>query len=272
MEHAYHSLGRFTVRVYQISNDDLQHVSESAISSSVDGPTTPFLQTALLSKMTSTGAVSKSGLTVSGVQSSFQQLLGQNSGNSAASQAASDAYMLYCQPLDIVPVEDLDADGPLHLKSIADPDFGAYEISGSKTSVVNHFGPGDQLGKTGQSAASAPSMRPMTGGQAGQGTTNSKGPVEILPIRAGQPQPVAICSTCDDGIDGETTIRYYGTGQVRVTWIVDGVQSQTTFPLGPSEKRLNLTRQGFETINLAGIAMQRPIPEPPIKVSQSKPI
>ena len=96
MEHAYHSLGEFTVRVYQISNDDLQHVSESAISSSVDGPTTPFLQTALLSKMTSSGGLSKSGLTVSGVQSSFQQLLGQSGGNSAASQAASDAYMLYC--------------------------------------------------------------------------------------------------------------------------------------------------------------------------------
>ncbi len=271
MEHAYHSLGRFTVRVYQISNDDLQHVSESAISSSVDGPTTPFLQTALLSKMTSTGAVSKSGLTVSGVQSSFQQLLGQSGGNSPASQAASDAYMLYCQPLDIVPVEDLDADGPLHLKSIADPDFGAYNISGLKTPVVNHFGAGDQLGKTGQSTNAAP-LRPMTGVQAGPGKTNSKGPVEMVPIREGQPQPAAICSTCDDGIDAETTIKYYGSGQVRLTWTVDGVQSQTTFPLGPSEKRLNLTRQGFETISMAGISIQIPIPEPPIKISQSKPI
>ena len=50
MQHVYQSLGSFTVRVYQISNDDLQHVSESAISSSVDGPTTPFLQTALLAR------------------------------------------------------------------------------------------------------------------------------------------------------------------------------------------------------------------------------
>ena len=271
MEHAYHSLGRFTVRVYQISDDDLQHVSESAISSSVDGPTTPFLQAALLSKMTSTGAVSKSGLTVSGVQSSFQQLLGQNTGNSAASQAASDAYMLYCQPLDIVPVEDLDADGPLHLKSIADPDFGAYDIAGFKTPVVNRFGPGDPLGKPGQTATT-PSSRPMTSVEAGQGKTTSKGPVELVPIRKAQPQPIAICSTCDDGIDAQTTIQYYGRGQVRLTWIVDGVQSQTTFPLGPSEKRLNLTRQGFETIDLGMLAIQIPIPEPPIKISQSKPI
>ena len=96
--------------------------------------------------------------------------------------------------------------------------------------------------------------------------------MSLLPIREAQPQPVAICSTCDDGIDAETTIQYYGQGQVRLTWIVDGVQSQTTFPLGPSEKRMNLTRQGFETIDVGGIAIQIPIPEPPIKVSQSKPI
>ncbi len=271
MEHAYHSLNSFTIRVYQISNDDLQHVSESAISSSVDGPTTPFLMTALLSKMTSSGGLSKSGLTVSGVQSNFQQLLGQSGGNSAASQAAGDAYMLYCHRVDIVPVEDLDADGPLHLKSIADPDFGAYDIAGSKTAVVDHFGPGDQLGKTGQPATVTP-IRPTPSLQATQGKTSSKGPVDLVPIRAAQPQPVAICSTCDDGIDAETTIKYYGQGQVRLTWTVDGVQSQTTFPLGPSEKRMNLTRQGFETIDLGGIAIQIPVPEPPIKVSQSKPV
>ncbi len=271
MEHAYHSLGEFTVRVYQISNDDLQHVSESAISSSVDGPTTPFLQTALLSKMTSSGGLSKSGLTVSGVQSSFQQLLGQSGGNSAASQAASDAYMLYCHRVDIVPVEDLDADGPLHLKSIADPDFGAYDISGYKASVVKHFGPGDQLGKTGQPSAVTP-IRPTPSLQTNQGKTSSKSPVELLPIREAQPPPVAICSTCDDGIDAETTIQYYGQGQVRLTWIVDGVQSQTSFPLGPSQKRMNLTRQGFETISMGGISIQFPIPEPPIIISQSSPI
>src|SRR5208337_867745 len=110
------------------------------------------------------------------------------------------------------------------------------------------------------------------GVQAPQGKTNSKGPVELLPIREAQPSPVAICSTCDDGIDAATSIQYYGRGQVRVTWIADGVQSQTTFPLGPSQKRNNLTRQGFDTIDVAGISIQIPIPEPPIIISKSSAI
>jgi hypothetical protein len=73
LQHAYQSTGSFTVRVYQISNDDLQHVSEQAISSSVDGPTTPFLQAALLTKMTAQGAVTKTGLTMASVQSNFNR-------------------------------------------------------------------------------------------------------------------------------------------------------------------------------------------------------
>ncbi len=77
MQHAYQTTGQFNIRVYQLSDEDLQHVSVGAVASSVDGPTTPFLQAALLSKMSSQGAVSRGGFTVAGVQSSFQQMLSQ---------------------------------------------------------------------------------------------------------------------------------------------------------------------------------------------------
>jgi hypothetical protein len=73
-------------------------------------------------------------------------------------------------------------------------------------------------------------------------------------------------------MDAATALNYYGQGQVRVTWTVDGVMSQQTMGLGPSTKRTNLTRQGFDTINVMGIAMQIPIPEPPIIISTSSPI
>ena len=271
IQHAFHTTGSFTVRVYQISNDDLQHVSESAISSSVDGPTTPFLQTALLSKMTAQGGLSKSGLNASAVQTSFQQLLGQGGGNSAASQAAGDAYMLYCQPLNITVPKDLDADGPLHLKEIDNPDFGAYDISASKGPVLNRVGLGEPLGRQQQSSTPAP-LRAAPNLQASAGKTSDQSHTTIVPIRAGGPQPIAICSTCDDGLDATSYLHYYGRGQVRVTWTVDGVKSQQTFPLGPSEERKNLTRQGFDTFSFAGFSIQVPIPEPPIIISKSSPI
>jgi hypothetical protein len=271
MQHAYQSTGSFTIRVYQLSNEDLQHTSVASVSSSVDGPTTPFLQAALLSKMTSQGTVNHSGLTVAGVQSSFQQLLSPGSGSVSASQAASDAFMLVCQPVNIVPVEDLAADGPLHLMGISDPDFGAYDISAIKTPVLSHFPEGNLSGKQNPPKELHPSVE----------QTNSTPELKKSPeldrrhIPGSTPaaqSPVAICSTCDDGIDANTSLQYYGTGQVRVTWTVDGVQSQQTLALPPSTARKNLTRQGYTTVQFGGIVIPIPIPEPPIILSTSKPI
>ena len=271
MQHAYQTTGGFKIRVYQLSDEDLQHTSVGAVSSSVDGPTTPFMQAALLSKMTSQGAVSQNGLTMAAVQSSFQQILSPgSSGDSSASQAASDAYMLECQPIYISVVEDLAADGPLHLKGIADPDFGAYDISQIKTPVLDHFLDRNTSGKQNSPKEPHPSLE----------QTNSPPDVKKSPelehrglgsMPAAQ-TPVAICSTCDDGIDATTSLQYYGTGPVRVTWTVDGVQSQQTFSLPPSTRRMNLTRQGFTTIQFGGMVIPIPIPEPPIIVSTSKPI
>lgn len=110
---------------------------------------------ALLSKVSAQGSL-KSGLTVAGVQSNFQQMLaqGNNTGTSPAAQVASDAYMLYCHSVDIIPVEDLDADGPLHLKSINDPDFGAYDLVKARMAggvLVDRTSLGGAAGKSGAS-------------------------------------------------------------------------------------------------------------------------
>jgi hypothetical protein len=267
-QHVYQSLGSYTIRVYQLSEGDLQHVSAAAVSASQDGPTTPFMQTALLSKMSAQGSI-KNGLSISGVQSSFQQMLvqGSNPGTSAASEVASDAYMLYCHTVDLIPVEDLDANGPLHLKSIDDPDFGAYDLVKAKIAgVVDRPSPSATVGVT--------AGRPN---EVATASTNAKTPIKQADARittrgGGGPAPIAICSTCDDGMDATTYLNYYGQGTVRVTWTVDGVVSQQTMGLGPSTKRLNLKRQGFDTLIVKGIAFQFPIPEPPIIISASAPI
>ena len=271
MQHTYHSPNSYTVRVFQLSEGDLQHVSVGSVSASVDGPTTPFMQTALLSKMSAQGAV-KNGLTLTGVQANFQQILaGGNSGSSPAAQVASDAYMLFCHTVNITVVEDLAADGPLHLTGIGDPDFGAYDV---RKAVLASSGlmKGGQLG--GQTAKSTvPAQVEKIPPQQAAGNNQPKVGKEVLvPLVPGAAPVAAVCSTCDDGMDATTYLKYYGTGQVRVTWMVDGTQSQQTFPLPPSPPRKNLPRQGFTTVQFAGAVFQIPVPEPPIIIAQSNPI
>ncbi len=280
MQHAYQSSGSYKVRVYQLSEGDLQNVSAAAVSASQDGPTTPFMQMALLSKVSAQGSI-KSGLSIAGVQSNFQQMLGQGGGTStsSAAQVASDAYMLYCHTVDIVPVEDLDADGPLHLKSINDPDFGAYDLNKSRPigeGLIDRTSLGTAAGKPNEAATDSIRIAAVPiGGTAVQG--GAKTPIKLPEARiltpgGSGPPPIAICSTCDDGMDATTALNYYGSGLVRVTWTVDGVVSQQTMGLGPSQKRTNLTRQGYNTIDFMGFAIQIPIPEPPIIISASSPI
>ncbi len=270
MQHAYQTTGSFKIRVYQLSNVDLQHVSVGAVSSSVDGPATPVLQTALLSKMTAQGALSRNGLTTAGVQSSLQQVLAQDSSGTPATQAASDAYMLVCQPVIITVVEDLAADGPLHLMGIADPDFGAYEISPTMTPVLDHR---PEKGLSGN--RNLPKAIHSSFAQS-DGKTNLKmapglAQHSLGPLPTTQP-PVAICSTCDDGMDANSSLLYYGTGPALVTWTVDGVQYQQPLSLPPSTHRKNLKRQGYTTIEMGGILIPVPVPEPHIIYSTSPPI
>ncbi len=300
VQHVYQTPNQYKVRVFVLPEGDLQHVSIGSVSASVDGPTTPFMQTALLTKMTSQGGGGgvKSGLTLSGVQSGFQQVLlgGKSSGSSSApaapqgptpSSVASDAYMIYCHDFYISVPEDLAAHGPLHLMSIADPDFGAYDIgkplkaAGMVAKGISLGNQGAQGTQTGKVEKIAPQVSANIPGAANPGAVNpgannanpkEPGKIALLPLRP-ELTPVAVCSTCDDGMDATSYLMYYGTGQALVTWMVDGVQSQQVMSIPPSTPRMNLKRQGFETFQFpGGLVLQMPVPEPPIIISQSAPI
>jgi hypothetical protein len=281
-QHIYQSPNSYTVRVFELPEGDLQHVSVNSVSASVDGPTTPFLQTALLTKMASSGSM-KNGLTLSSVQNNFQQLISGGNSTTPASQAAGDAYMAYCHMVIITVPEDLAADGPLHLTKIADPDFGAYDIAKPK---IEEPAKGIALqGLTGQKSATpgkaekestlTPGLNPLSlnPGNNAQQAASGKPKDVIVPIKLGEVPVVAICSTCDDGIDASTYLSYYGTGQAGVTWIIDGVKSPPqTMTIPPSPRRMKLTRQGYETFQFNGVVIKIPTPEPPIKIGQSAPI
>ncbi|HKH97908.1 MAG TPA: IPT/TIG domain-containing protein, partial [Candidatus Sulfotelmatobacter sp.] len=129
--HKYQATGSFKIRVFQLSEADLQHVNIASVSASVDGPTTTFTQTALLSKMAAQGTLNGGKFTLASLQSGMQAVFsGGGSGPplSPGAQVASDAYMLFCAPALITVPEDLAADGPLHLKGIDDPDFNSYDL------------------------------------------------------------------------------------------------------------------------------------------------
>jgi len=250
--HAYSSPNSYKIRVFQLSEADAQHVSASAVAASADGPVgSPFLQAAMLQKIAMPGSNSAP----SSWQNSYQTMLmgGSASPGAGVSQVANDAYMIYCFPLTIVPVEDLAADGPLHLKSIDDPNYPGYDvvkplkmepkpfhdISGEETEKIQSAATRPALGPTQQQPKPLPQekmeIRPgqlSPGGRAAGGQTPSG--------------PVAICSTCDDGMVAESYIHFYGRGHVEVTWTVDGQQSQLDFDLGPSTHRKNLTRQDVD--------------------------
>ena len=99
--------------MFELSEADLQHVNISSVSASVDGPTTNFTQTALLSKMATQGTLNGGKFTAANLQAGMQAVYsGGNAGMSPGAQVASDAYMFFCSPVNITVPEDLAATGP----------------------------------------------------------------------------------------------------------------------------------------------------------------
>jgi hypothetical protein len=288
--HSYSNPGPYPIRVFQLSEADAQHLNPSTLSASVDGPGgSPFLQVATLGKLVSLGNGASSQ---NSVGSAFQSVLAQGatpinlkagsaptaSGGAAPagpdlSAIASRAYMIYCDNKTLTVMEDHDADGPLHLKSIADPTFPGHDNSTAPHLVPIHVNTsGAALGTTpGTQGAAKPAelLHPSSAGlNAGQsGSNNGQSGEKLRPVREAPGSSTAIadatCSTCDDAAVAQSVLGYYGQGEVRVTWHVDGTSMQQTFAIGPSQPR-KLTRQPPDTQptrkgGLIPIRMQQPI-------------
>jgi hypothetical protein len=285
--HPYNNPGTFTIRVFQLSEADAQHINASLLSASVDGPAnSPFLQVATLGKLVMSGG---NATQQNSVGNAFQSVLSQGampvapkggssqgSGNSAPagpdlSAIASRAYMVFCSKETLTYPEDLAADGPLHLKSIADPDYPGHDNGPSKLPV--HLAPGAVADLGNQSAPGpatpAPVHMPTLEAKPAQAPTSGQPKLTLEPMRAGGSNVTAdaTCSTCDDAAVAQSQIGYYGRGEVQVTWHVDGATMQQTFALGPSTQRKLIAHpQAVETGGKLTIVL-----EPPIVVSQSKP-
>lgn len=248
LPHAYGQRGSYTIRIFQLSEADAQHVNASLLSASIDGPgTSPFLEAATLNRISLSGGSSQNA-----VGNAFQSVISQGAkpvassggGNAGPDVAAitARAYMFYCHQETMIEPEDPAADGPLHLLAIADPDFPGHDNTSPKVPIhllPGIHGPSGQETSGGKSAAPVlvdNSATPLSGAQpnAGSGQTPK---VSLVPMRPGGAKADATCSTCDDAAIAQSQITYYGRGEVQVTWTVDGTTSQMTFGLPSSPSR-----------------------------------
>ncbi|MGA2888564.1 MAG: IPT/TIG domain-containing protein [Terracidiphilus sp.] len=265
--HPYNNTGTFIIRVFQLSEADAQHVNAALLAASIDGPGgSPFLQAATLSKLASSGAGASSQ---NSIGDAFHAVLeqGSNLATTSASSApagpdlsaiTSRAYMIFCTKNTLTVPEDLAADGPLHLKSIADPTFPGHDNGPPKTVVHPSADKMDTLrNSSAQSSAPVPSLAEPR--ESALGPTVGTKELKEAPKRPGSVTANATCSTCDDQAVAESYIGYYGHGPALITWNVDGVTMQQPIELGPSQARKLIAHP------------QPGQAEPQIIVSQSKP-
>jgi len=207
-QHVYIEPGSYTVRVYQLSSDDVQGGGQQVAVSSISNNQ------------------GKSGL--------YQLAMGAAGGEEAKASAAEKeygkavadrAYMLFCKNIVIQPRTDPDANGLLHLVNIEVQGFpnppGSKKSMTKKTKAAGKT-PGP--GKTGPLSGSLTAKNPSV-------TVEELAPLTLL-------GNMPAYSACDYQLTAGSKLSYYGQGDVKLTWIVDGLALPSEeFPIGPSEGR-----------------------------------
>ncbi len=202
--HSYAGTGPYTVRIYQLSAQDVQSGGQHVAAHAVDKDQSLYAQVALLTPGANTG----------------QQ-------KSPWPQAVADrAFMLYCHNLRIEPRSDPASHGPLHLVAI-----GIDGFAGDTTSPQRAAGPPKKQPKKPTPAAGAPVSGSLS-------LNTAAGSLQT------QPQPqlsfgnLPSYSTCSSELTGLAALSYYGHGKARLRWRLDGVAiGDDERILGPSQPR-----------------------------------
>jgi hypothetical protein len=234
--HKYHSIGTYQVRVFELAEADAQAVNSSALAMVLDESSSSFA----------------AGIKLAGYkpQTFRQAVSGINVGSAAGSTDASQSmaaiiargYLLMTVQEVIRPHEDLLASGPLNLDSMTvsfnEPDQNATGLAYPATS------------RTGMaSGVSMSRVNPnlITGTQVGPPAPPSSSP--------SGPH----CSTCDESMVAYATLKYYGTGEARITWYIDTqpIYSET-YPIPPSDQRANVPDDGKGTPQLTDFVVTSP--------------
>lgn len=214
-QHAYQAVGQYTVRVYQISSDDVQTGGHQVASLAMGDATTLYGQ----------------AISLGGAQTNAPAP--ENLG--VAKAVADRAYMLFCDKVKIQPRVDPDANGPLHLVSI--------EVQGFPGGPSGQLSPVPTEGALLLDASSVSGKSPGAGGAKGQKTGSVKDTLNLeavtaTPVFALDQDGLPKFTACDYSITPGAKLGYYGQGKARLRWRHDGASFyEETIPVPPSRGR-----------------------------------
>jgi len=229
-QHRYTTKGDHVVRVFQLSSDDAQKMPPGFLAPAVDGA-------AADGGDTYAQVAAQSGGPLAG----FLQGMNQQ-----AQELAGRAYMVHCETVHISTHRDDDAEGPLHLTGIQVVGFPGQAATNNAASRVNGGT------KSGRKANTKPS-RSSAASKSSSGVSHALQPSQpsaALQMNAvpniAQPGPnIDTFSKCDSSVVPRARVSYYGRGDFRLVWRLNGKVIESSEPqggLGPSQWRDDLGR------------------------------
>ncbi len=236
-QHAYSRVGSYTVRIYQLAEGDIQNESAGNVSVAVNPRATLYGAARM-----AIGGGDNNRPDANTTPRSFHH----------ARAVGNRAYMMLCKQVVIEARHDPASDGPLNL--VAAKVRGFPEQAGSGTppkgvSVASPLGVIKSLMPKPASGGGSPVARSSF--KVGHLQTDQSAVHTGLPSRGitqvshAKSYSGASFSTCDVALTGGGSIYYYGQGQVRTTWYVDGAPvGNSILPLGPSTPRSDRVLSG----------------------------
>ncbi|MDP2834062.1 MAG: hypothetical protein Q8Q28_12380 [Pseudomonadota bacterium] len=227
--HAYAAPGQYTVRLFQLGEDDIQGGGQQVAATATDlGGNQNLLVD------TSAASLYNAALAQSGGSQAQAAQAEQEYGKAVANRA----YMVFCQPLSIQRRTDPAANGPLKLVDIS--------VEGVTTAAdapkAGAAKSGKVVAKPSLGAKEPTNVAPSPGGGAlakADSATPALEKIQLnfnaLTLLGGVPA----YSVCDYQLTPYGQLRYTGQGEVRTRWVVDGLAlpPDAPRPVGPSQPR-----------------------------------
>jgi hypothetical protein len=220
--HVYGDTDQHTIRVYQLSDGDVQHVNPSELDDAYSA---------------GQGGVS--------LYSRLRQGTGQ--GGNSAKEIAGRAYVLYCHDVQMEPYKDPVAYGPLQLQSVAIVGFGAPKASSGGAVKLS--------AKKGQAAVNAGVTKTRSAvatSSQNQIQSNAQDKIGVSSAIKAVSDVDAVCSGCNKAFTAHAVLEYLGDkGTIKTVWMVrmkgthPGRSSVQSFPgVGGSDVPRSPAREG----------------------------